>query len=67
METIDAFLQERLQERPNLAKRGIRLTRDVKGHILVYVGQERYRSLDQIPAAEVRAFIRETIRLWETQ
>jgi hypothetical protein len=67
VEEIDALIQRRLQERPDLAKHRLRLTRDVHGHPLIYVGQQRYRSADEIPDDEVRAFIQETIQIWENQ
>jgi hypothetical protein len=67
IEEIDALVQERLQGRPDLAKYRIRLTRDVHGRPLIYVGQEHYRSADDVPDDEVRAFIQETIQIWENR
>lgn len=67
IEEIDALIQTRLQKRPDLVRRRIRLTRDVHGRPLIYVGQEQYRSADEIPDDEVRAFIQETIHIWENQ
>jgi hypothetical protein len=67
VEEIDTLIQRRLEDRPDLAKKGIRLTRDVHGHLLIYVGRQRYRSADEVPDDEVGAFIRETIRMWENQ
>ncbi len=66
-EQIDALLQKRASERPELAKRGIRLSEDTDGRLLIYVGRDHYRSTEDIPDDEVRAFIRETIRMWENQ
>jgi hypothetical protein len=67
VEEIDALVQERLQARPDLAERGIRLTHDVDGSILIYVGQQRYRSAGEIPDEVVRDFIRDAIRTWESR
>lgn len=67
VEEIDALLQERLQRRPDLAERRIRIANDIDGSILIYVGQQRYRSSDDIRDAEVRGFIQETIREWESR
>ncbi len=67
IEEIDALVQKRLQGQPELAKYRIRLTRDVHGRPLIYVGQEHYRSADDVPDDEVRAFIQETIHIWENQ
>ena len=66
-EEIDTLLQRRVVERPDLATRGIRLTEDLDGGLLIYVGRERYHSTADIPDDAVRGFIRETIRMWENQ
>ena len=67
VDEIDDLLQKRLLERPDLAKRGIRLTRDIEGRPLIYVGTQPYRSADEIPDDDARAFIQETIHVWEKQ
>jgi hypothetical protein len=67
IEEIDALLQERLQERPDLARRKIRLAQDIEGQLLIYVGMQQYQSTDEIPDQEVSAFIRETIKMWGSQ
>ena len=67
IEEVNTLIQKRLQEQPDLAQRGIRLTRDIDGHLLIYVGQQHYRSADEIPDNVVRSFIQETIRMWENQ
>jgi hypothetical protein len=67
VEEIDALIQSRLQDRPELARKSIRLTHDVQGRPLIYVGREQYRSADEIVDDEVRAFIQETIHIWENQ
>lgn len=67
VEEIDALVQERLRARPDLAEKRIRLTHHVDGSILIYVGQQRYRSATDIPDEAVRAFIRDAIRAWEDQ
>ena len=65
VEEIDRLLQRRLEGHPEFAEEGIRLTRDVKGRLLIYVGQDRYRSAGEIPDDDVARFIRETIQIWE--
>lgn len=65
VQAIDSLIQKRLQERPDLAELRIRLTRDLQGRPLFYVGRERYRSANEIPHAEISTFIQETIRMWE--
>ena len=65
VEEIDRLLQKRLTEHPEFAQERIRLTRDVNGRLLIYVGQNRYRSTGDIPNDNVAEFVRETIRIWE--
>jgi hypothetical protein len=67
VDEIDALVQERLRERPDLAEQGIRLTHDIDGSILIYVGQKRYRSADEIPNDDVKGLIHDAIRAWESQ
>jgi len=67
VEEIDALLQSRLAQHPQFAQEGIRLTRDVNGRLLIYIGRDRYRSPAEIPDGEIATFIRETIRIWERQ
>jgi hypothetical protein len=67
VEEIDALVQERVRERPDLADQGIRLTHGIDGRILIYVGQQRYRSADDIPDDDVKALIHDAIRVWESQ
>jgi hypothetical protein len=67
VEEIDALVQERLRGRPDLAAQGIRLTHDIDGSILIYVGQQSYRSADDIPDDDVRGLIRDAIRAWESR
>ncbi len=67
VEEINVLIQKRLHGRPELAKRGIRLSRDIDGRPLIYVGQHTYRSAEEIPNREVSTFIRETIQMWERQ
>jgi hypothetical protein len=67
VEEIDALVQGRLRARPDLAWRGIRLTPDIDGTLLIYVGQQRYRSAGEIPDEDVRGFISDAIQAWESQ
>ena len=67
VEEIDALLQNRLAEQSELAKREIRLARDVNGRVVIYVGQDRFHSAEEIPDKKIGAFIRETIHIWEHQ
>jgi hypothetical protein len=61
---IDSVLQARLVETP-LAKRGIRLQDSPQGEVEVYVGLDKYHSIDDVPDEVVKAAIRAAIAEWE--
>lgn len=62
---IDTVLQARLENSP-LADKGIRLIeRTALGGVEVYVGNQKYPSLDDVPDQEIKTFIRTTIEEWE--
>jgi hypothetical protein len=64
VEQINAILEKRLQERPELS-RGIRLAEGPGGAIKVYVGIDSYNGIDDVPGAEIRELIREAVAEWE--
>jgi hypothetical protein len=61
---IDSILQARLQGTA-LASRGIRLAEALDGGVLVFVGQQSYPGVSDVPDAEVQAVIRAAISDWE--
>jgi hypothetical protein len=61
---IDAILQAHLAESP-LGERGVFLTQSPDGGVIVHVGLTRYRGVDEVPDAEVKAAIRAAISEWE--
>jgi hypothetical protein len=61
---IDTVLQERLLK-TSFAKRGIRLSESSFGGVEVYVGLEKFESIDDVPDAEIKAVIRAAIAEWE--
>lgn len=61
---IDAVLQSLLVDTP-LAGRGIRLTESSIGGVEVYVGLQKYPSIDDVPDAEIKSSIRAAIAEWE--
>jgi hypothetical protein len=65
VEYINDLLQERLREQPDLARRRICLTTEVDGSLRIYVGQQIFEAVDDIPEPAVRALIRDAIREWE--
>jgi hypothetical protein len=65
VEGIDDLLQQRVQERSDMAGRFIRLAAGPKGGLRIYVDQQVFESIDDITDPEVQALIRQVIREWE--
>lgn len=61
---IDTVLQKRLMTTP-LAKSGIRLQESLQGGVEVYVGVEKYHTIDDVPDEAIRTLIRAAIAEWE--
>jgi hypothetical protein len=61
---IDTVLQAQLVDSP-FANRGIRLTESPLGGVEVYVGLNKYASIDDVPDALIQKVIREAIAEWE--
>lgn len=66
VQQIDTVLQERLLDTP-LAKQGIRLQESLQGGVEVYVGLQKYPSVDDVPDTFVKSEIRAAITEWETK
>lgn len=63
---IDTVLQARLVDTP-LAKRGIRLQESLQGGVEVYVGVEKYSTIDDVTDETIRNAIRAAITEWENK
>lgn len=61
---IDTVLQMRLLDTP-LAGKGIRLTESIVGSVEVYVGLNKYPSVDDVPDEAIKTAIRAAIAEWE--
>jgi hypothetical protein len=61
---IDSILQARLAG-TSLAGRGIRLQESPEGGVIVYVGVEKYPTIDEVTDPQVKAAIRSAIAEWE--
>lgn len=61
---IDTVLQARLVDTP-LAKRGIRLLESPQGGVEVYVGLEKFSTVDDVPDTFIKSEIRAAIAEWE--
>lgn len=61
---IDSILQKRLMTSP-LAKSGIRLQESAQGGVEVYVGLNKYQTVDDVPDEIIKAEIRAAIAEWE--
>jgi hypothetical protein len=64
VQQIDAVLQAHLEYSP-LAGRGIRLQESIQGGVEVYVGSQKFLSVDDVPDADVKGAIRSAIAEWE--
>jgi hypothetical protein len=65
VEYINDLVQERLQARPHLAGRRICLTTEADGRLRIYVGQQAFEAVADIPEPEVRTLIEDAICEWE--
>lgn len=63
---IDSVLQKRLMNSP-LFKRGIRLQDSIRGGVDVYIGSQKYNSIDDVPDESVKSEIRAAIAEWENR
>lgn len=66
VQQIDTVLQGRLVDTP-LAKRGIRLQESSEGGVEVYVGLEKFPSVDDVSDETIKAAIRAAIAEWEVK
>ena len=64
VEQINDILQVKLQTSP-LRERGISLTQTIDGGMAIYVGIEKYDSIDTVPDKDVEAIIRASVKEWE--
>lgn len=64
VQQIDTVLQARLVDTP-LEKQGIRLQESLQGGVEVYVGLQKYLTVDEVPDTFVKSEIRAAIAEWE--
>jgi len=64
VQQIDTVLQDRLIH-STLAGRGVRLQESIQGGVEVYVGSQKFETVDDVPDAEIKAAIRSAIAAWE--
>jgi len=64
VQQIDTVLQERILNTP-LEKSGLRLQESLEGGVEVYVGTQKFDSVDDVPDATIKATIRAAIAAWE--
>ena len=64
VQQIDTILQERMTDTP-LAKRGIRLQESIQGGVEVYVGLQKFLTVDDVTDEVVKNTIRAAIAEWE--
>lgn len=64
VEQIDSILQARLASSP-LAGNGIRMHESLQGGVEVYVGLQKFESVDDVPDESIKSMIRAAIAEWE--
>lgn len=64
VQQIDTVLQARLVDTP-LDKKGVRLQESPEGAVEVYVGLQKFHSVDDVPDEIIKAIIRAAIEEWE--
>lgn len=64
VQQIDSILQERLLNTP-LEKSGLRLHESMQGGVEVYVGVQKFDSIDDVPDPVMKSTIRAAIAEWE--
>ncbi len=64
VQQIDSVLQERLLNTP-LEKSGVRLQESPQGGVEVYVGLQKFESIDEVPDETIKKIIRASIAEWE--
>lgn len=62
---IHALVQQRIKERPDMAKRDIRITTSTDGGLSFRVGLHTFSTVDDISDPQVKALIRDAIREWK--
>lgn len=66
VEEINDLVQKRLREQPDMVGRHVRLTTGVGGSLRIYVGQQTFDAVSDIPDPQIRALIQDAIREWES-
>lgn len=64
VQQIDTVLQARLVDTP-LAKKGVRLQESLQGGVEVYVGLEKFSTVDDVTDEVIKTIIRAAIAEWE--
>lgn len=63
---IDSILRAQLAGTP-LMEKGIRLQESPEGGVLVWVGIQKYQSIEDVPDEQIKAAIRAAISTWENK
>ncbi len=66
VEQINNIIEQKLSKLVGV-QRAVRLVEGTAGSVRVYVGVDRYDTIDDVPDAEVRRVIREAVAEWEAR
>ena len=66
VEQVDAILQTQMVGTP-LIEKGIRLQESPEGGVIVWVGIDKFETVDDVPDEQIKAAIRAAISVWESK
>jgi hypothetical protein len=64
-DAINELVQQRLQERPDMARQIISITTGADGGLRIRVGLKTFTDAGAIPDPEARALVQDAIREWK--
>ena len=64
VDQINEILQDELKSHPAMTK-GIRLSEDPRGGVVVWVGLDHYNGVDAVTDPMVKELLKEAVREWE--
>jgi hypothetical protein len=64
-DAINELVKQRVQDRPDMAKRDIRVTTNADGSLCFRVGLHTFAQVDDISDPEVKALVQDAIREWK--
>jgi hypothetical protein len=63
-DAINGVIQQRLEDRPDLARHNVRLTTGQDGGLRFHVGLQTFAAAEEISDPEIREFVQDAIQEW---